>query len=57
MLYYDMPTDDFKDVNVSAERFGTGTSMCQEVVVSQRMFRILAEHGAAGLQVEPVILV
>ena len=45
------------DVNVSTERFGRSPRIWREMVVSQRMFRILAEHGAEDIQVEPVILV
>lgn len=57
MLYYDAPTEEFEDVNVSAESFGRATDLAQEVVVSQRLFRLLVEHGTSGLRVEPVVLV
>jgi len=57
MLYYDAAEEAFMDVNVSTERFGRSPRIWREMVVSQRMFRILAEHGAEDIQVEPVILV
>jgi hypothetical protein len=55
--FYDVPVDKLSDVNVSFESFGVGNEIMPELVVSQKMFRVLRDHGVEDLMVEPVCFV
>jgi hypothetical protein len=55
--FYDVPVDHLSDVNVSFEHFGIGTEIMPELLVSQKLFRVLREHGVEDLMVEPVAFV
>jgi hypothetical protein len=55
--FYDVAVDQLTDVNVSFEAFGTGTEISPELVVSQKLFRVLRDNGVEDLMVEPVLFV
>jgi hypothetical protein len=55
--FYDVAVDALTDVNVSFENFGVGNEIMPELLVSQRMFRVLRDHGVEDLMVEPVLFV
>jgi hypothetical protein len=55
--FYDVAVDRLTDVNVSFEQFGVGNEIMPELVVSQRLFRVLRDHGVEDLMVEPVAFV
>jgi hypothetical protein len=55
--FYDVAVDRLTDVNVSFESFGTGTEISPELVVSQKLFRVLRDNGVEDLMVEPVLFV
>jgi hypothetical protein len=57
LLYYDVPDEDIFDVNVSCERCDAGSGPTQQLVISQRLFRLLASCRIQTLKVEPVVLV
>jgi hypothetical protein len=55
--FYDVPVDSLTDVNVSFESFGAGSEISPELVVSQKLFRVLRDAGVEDLMVEPVLFV
>jgi hypothetical protein len=55
--FYDVDVETFADVNLSFEQFGVGSEIMPELVVSQRLFRVLREHGVEDLMVQPVAFV
>jgi hypothetical protein len=55
--FYDVAVDQLTDVNVSFEQFGVGNEIMPELLVSQKFFRVLREHGVEDLMVEPVAFV
>jgi hypothetical protein len=55
--FYDVAVEQLTDVNVSFEQFGVGNEIMPELLVSQKLFRVLREHGVEDLMVEPVAFV
>jgi hypothetical protein len=55
--FYDVDVDRITDVNLSFEQFGVGNEIMPELVVSQKLFRVLREHGVEDLMVQPVAFV
>jgi hypothetical protein len=55
--FYDVAVDALTDVNVSFESFGAGSEISPELVVSQKLFRVLRDNGVEDLMVEPVLFV
>jgi hypothetical protein len=55
--FYDVAVDALTDVNVSFESFGAGAEIMPELLVSQKMFRVLRDNGVEDLMVEPVLFV
>jgi hypothetical protein len=55
--FYDVAVDALTDVNVSFENFGVGAEIMPELLVSQKLFRVLRDNGVEDLMVEPVLFV
>ncbi len=55
--FYDVAVEKLSDLNLSFETFGNGQQIMPEVVMSQRLFRVLIDHGVTDLTVEPVLFV
>ena len=55
--FYDCDVDKLADVNLSFEQFGVGDAIMPELLVSQKLFRVLRDHGVEDLMVQPVAFV
>jgi hypothetical protein len=55
--FYDVDVEKIADVNLSFEQFGVDGEIMPELVVSQRLFRVLRDHGVEDLMVQPVAFV
>jgi hypothetical protein len=55
--FYGVDLDVFEDVNLTFERFRHGEDVTPEIVISQKVYRILEKHLTGKVAVEPVMLV
>jgi hypothetical protein len=55
--FYDVDVDALADVNATYETFGAGDLAAPGLMLSQKLYRILRDEGAAEFEVEPVLFV
>lgn len=55
--FYGVDLDMFEDVNLTFEQFRHGDDVTPEIVISQKVYRILEKHLTGRVAVEPVMLV
>ncbi len=55
--FYGADLESFDDVNITYEQFRHGEEVAPEIVISQRVFRLLEKHSVGKIAVEPVMLV